>query len=200
MSDTKRDPANKNRQTMVSLAMLATGMLCLAYAAVPLYEVFCRVTGFGGTTQHVAAAPTSTNERLMRVRFDANISPDLPWSFKPMQTEVTVKLGEETLIFYKAKNLSNQPVSGIAAFNVTPEKTGEFFDKIACFCFDNQTLAAGEEVEMPVSFYVDPDLVKDRNLDGVKTITLSYTFFRAKDQPLAQAPSGSAEKATTPKL
>lgn len=200
MSDPKRDPAKKNRQTLISLAMLATGMLCMAYAAVPLYEIFCSMTGFGGTTQHVAAAPSSTNERLMKVRFDANTSPDLPWSFKPMQTEVTVKLGEETLIFYKAKNLSTQPVTGIAAFNVTPEKTGEFFDKIACFCFDSQTLAAGEEVEMPVSFYVDPELVKDRNLDGVKTITLSYTFFRAKDQPLAQAPSGPAEKATTPKL
>lgn len=190
----------KNKKTMLSLAMMATGMLCLAYASVPLYEIFCQVTGFGGTTQHSGALPSQTNERVMKVRFDANVSGDMPWSFKPMQTEVTVKLGEEKLIFYKAKNLSDRPITGIASFNVTPEKTGEFFDKIACFCFDNQTLAAGEEIEMPVSFFVDPELVKDRNLDGVKTITLSYTFFRAKEQPLAQAPSGAAEKATTPKL
>lgn len=196
MSDQKA----KNKKTMLSLAMMATGMLCLAYASVPLYEIFCQVTGFGGTTQHSGALPSQTNERVMKVRFDANVAGDMPWSFKPMQTEVEVKLGEEKLIFYKAKNLSNQPITGIASFNVTPEKTGEFFDKLACFCFDNQTLAPGEEIEMPVSFFVDPELVKFRNLDGVKTITLSYTFFRAKDQPLAQAPTGPAEKATTPKL
>ncbi|MFD2264158.1 cytochrome c oxidase assembly protein [Lacibacterium aquatile] len=194
------DVKAKNKKTMLSLAMMTTGMLCLAYASVPLYEIFCQVTGFGGTTQHSGAAPSETNERLMRVRFDANVAHGMPWSFKTLQTEVTVKLGEEKLIFYKAKNLSNEPITGVATFNVTPEKSGPFFDKIACFCFENQTLAPGEEIEMPVSFFVDPELVKDRSLDGVKTITLSYTFFRAKEQPLAQAPAAATEKAATPKL
>jgi cytochrome c oxidase assembly protein subunit 11 len=192
----------RNRRTMLSLAMLVTGMLCMAYASVPLYQLFCQVTGFGGTTQKAEAAPHETLDRVMHVRFDANVSRDLQWEFKPMQTEVSVKLGEEMLIFYKAKNISNETLTGIASFNVTPEKSGPYFNKIACFCFNNQTLAPGEEIEMPVSFFVDPELVKSRTMDGIKTITLSYTFFRAKDQqvkPLAAAPSADAA-AAAPKL
>lgn len=198
----RQQTGRRNRRTMLSLAMLVTGMLCMAYASVPLYQLFCQVTGFGGTTQKAEAAPHETLDRVMRVRFDANVSRDLQWEFKPMQTEVSVKLGEEMLIFYKAKNISNETLTGIASFNVTPEKSGPYFNKIACFCFNNQTLAPGEEVEMPVSFFVDPELVKSRTMDGIKTITLSYTFFRAKDQqvkPLAAAASADAA-AAAPKL
>ncbi len=181
------NPAQRNRRTLLSLAMLATGMLCLAYAAVPLYQLFCQVTGFGGATTRVEAASTHTAERMITVRFDANTDIALPWRFEPVQRSVDVKLGENSLIFYRAKNLSNEPVTGIASFNVTPLKTGGVFSKVACFCFDNQTLQPGEEIEMPVSFYIDPAMADDRTLADVKTITLSYTFYRAKAQSAAVA-------------
>lgn len=175
----------RNRRTLLSLAMLATGMLCLAYASVPLYQLFCQVTGFGGATTRADVASTATMERVITVRFDANTDAALPWRFEPMQRSVDVKLGENSLIFYRAKNLSNEPITGIASFNVTPLKTGGVFSKVACFCFDEQTLQPGEEVEMPVSFYIDPSMAEDRTLADVKTITLSYTFFRAKAQTAA---------------
>lgn len=179
--------AQRNRRTLLSLAMLATGMLCLAYAAVPLYQLFCQVTGFGGATTRAEAASTATRERIVTVRFDANIDPGLPWRFEPVQRSVQAKLGENMLIFYRAKNLAKEPVTGVATFNVTPLKTGGVFSKVACFCFDEQTLQPGEEVEMPVSFYIDPAMADDRTLNDVTTITLSYTFFRAKAQTAAVA-------------
>ncbi len=175
----------RNRRTLLSLAMLATGMLCLAYAAVPLYQLFCQVTGFGGATTRAEAASTTTRERTVTVRFDANIDPGLPWRFEPVQRSVEAKLGENMLVFYRAKNLAKEPVTGVATFNVTPLKTGGVFSKVACFCFDEQTLQPGEEVEMPVSFYIDPAMADDRTLNDVTTITLSYTFFRAKAQTAA---------------
>ncbi|KJV10945.1 cytochrome C oxidase assembly protein [Elstera litoralis] len=177
----------RNRRTLLSLAMLATGMLCLAYAAVPLYQMFCQVTGFGGATTRAETASTHTAERVIMVRFDANTDAALPWRFEPVQRSVAVKLGENSLIFYRAKNLSKEPITGIASFNVTPLKTGGVFSKVACFCFDEQTLQPGEEIEMPVSFYIDPAMADDRTLADVKTITLSYTFFRAKAQTAAAA-------------
>lgn len=186
-------PQNKrNQRTLVSLAMLATGMICLAYAAVPLYQMFCQVTGFGGASKRVEAASTATSDRIVTVRFDANTDPALPWKFEPVQRSVEAKLGENMLIFYRAKNLSKEPVTGMATFNVTPLKTGGVFAKVACFCFDQQTLQPGEDVEMPVSFYIDPAMAEDKTLNDVTTITLSYTFFRAKAQTAAVDGSKSA--------
>lgn len=174
-------------------------MVAAAYAAVPLYRIFCQVTGFGGTTQVSNAAPTEipaeAKDRLVTVRFDGNVNSRLPWAFEPVQREVTVKVGEQTLAFYRAKNLSDKPLTGTASFNVSPPIAGAYFDKIACFCFSEQTLQPGETVDMPVSFYVDPTVVKDHEMDGV-TITLSYTFFRADNgagaQQVSTAPAAAA--------
>lgn len=174
-------------------------MVAAAYAAVPLYRIFCQVTGFGGTTQVSKAAPTEipaeAKDRRVTVRFDGNVNSRLPWAFEPVQREVTVKVGEQTLAFYRAKNLSDKPLTGTASFNVSPPIAGAYFDKIACFCFSEQTLQPGETIDMPVSFYIDPTVVKDHEMDGV-TITLSYTFFRADDgagaQQVSNAPTAAA--------
>ncbi len=171
-----------NTVLAIGLLGLVAGMAGLAYASVPLYRLFCQVTGYGGTTQAAAAAPGSSGEaRLITVRFDAMVSPSLPWTFEPVVRAVEVKLGEDHLATYRATNLSDRPAAGMATFNVTPHKAGLYFNKIACFCFDRQVLEPGQSVEMPVSFYVDPALAGDPNLDEVKTITLSYTFFAAVD-------------------
>lgn len=174
--------ARRNRRLMFGLCGVVAGMTALAYAAVPFYELFCRVTGYGGTTQVAEAAPESISERTVRVRFNADINSRLPWRFRPVQREVTVRLGEENLAFYEAFNRSDRPVKGMATFNVTPLKAGEYFSKIHCFCFDEQTLDAGQSVDMPVSYFVDPGIAEDPNTRDVKTITLSYTFFRADDR------------------
>ena len=171
-----------NDRIALNLLMIVAGMLMLAYASVPLYSLFCKVTGFGGTTQTAVVAPPTSAilKRTMRVTFNADIDPHLPWSFKPLQKDITVRIGEKKLIFFSAKNNSNEPVTGIATFNVTPEKAGGYFNKIQCFCFSNQTLQPGQEVTMPVSFFIDPAIAADKNLDELQDITLSYTFFKAK--------------------
>lgn len=165
----------------VLLSCLATvgAMLSLTYASVPLYALFCQVTGYGGTTQVADGPSTRTLDRIITVRFDANVNPGLDWEFAPVQREVKSRVGETTLAFYRATNLSSRDVVGRAVFNVTPDKAGVFFDKIACFCFDEQTLKAGQTVEMPLSFFIDPEIADDHNLDDVTEITLSYTFFPA---------------------
>jgi cytochrome c oxidase assembly protein subunit 11 len=181
-----RDPA-KNRRTMMSLLMIVAGMGGLAAASPPLYRIFCQVTGFGGTTMRAQALPTQIADRVITVRFDANVA-DMPWSFQPEQRAVRVNVGENGLISYRATNKGSTAMTGMATFNVTPEIAGPYFSKIACFCFTDQRLAPGESVDMPVSFFVDPEILKDRNLDGVNTLTLSYTFFRSKTpevRPLA---------------
>ncbi|MBI3452554.1 MAG: cytochrome c oxidase assembly protein [Rhodospirillales bacterium] len=191
-------PASRpaNRRLAMIIAGTAVGMLGMAYAAVPLYTLFCQVTGFGGTTQRATEAPARIGERMMTVRFDANVAgSDLPWSFAPAQREVKVHVGEEKLIYYRATNRSAIATTGTATFNVTPNKAGIYFDKVACFCFTEQRLEAGESLDMPVSFFIDPKIVDDPNLRDVNTITLSYTFFRAKDDlkkpDLAAAPQRS---------
>jgi cytochrome c oxidase assembly protein subunit 11 len=189
--------ANKNRRTLVSLLAIGVGMGCLAYASVPLYRIFCQVTGFGGTTQRVEAAASEVGARQITVRFDAGVASGMPWEFAPDQVSVKVHVGETTLISYHARNKTSQPITGQATFNVTPLKAGIYFDKIQCFCFNEQTLAPGERAEMPVQFYINPDIVKDRNLDDVDTITLSYTFFRARQG--ADKPAAAAESAAPPK-
>jgi cytochrome c oxidase assembly protein subunit 11 len=171
----------RNRVVLVSLLALVAGMVGLAYASVPLYALFCRVTGFGGTTQRAEAAPGTVLERKVTVRFNADVNGGLPWSFRPNQREVTVRLGETALVSYHAENRGTQPVTGTAVFNVTPDKAGIHFNKIECFCFTEQVLQPGQSIDMPVAFFVDPAAATDVNMEDVKTITLSYTFFRARD-------------------
>ena len=169
----------KNRKVAVMSALLVAGMVGLAYASVPLYRMFCQVTGFGGTTQRAEAAPEKTVDRRMTILFDANTAGSLPWTFEPVQRSLEVKVGEENFAYYRATNNSDHAVTGSAVFNVTPDTAGAYFNKIQCFCFTEQTLKAGESVEMPVSFFVDPAIVEDHGLDKVSTITLSYTFYPA---------------------
>lgn len=174
------------RATAAALGVLAVSMAGLAFASEPLYRVFCSVTGYGGTTQ-VAAAPKPadgmalTNETVI-VRFDATVNSQLGWRFRPVQTQIKVRLGEEKLAFFEATNTSDEPIVGTATFNVAPHKSGAYFNKIQCFCFTEQVLKPGETAQMPVTFFVDPEMFKDENTADIKTITLSYTFFKAKDQ------------------
>ena len=184
------DLAKAKRRTVLSVLMMLTGMTLLVVYAVPLYEMFCRVTGYGGTTQRAAAAPGAMGARSFTIRFDAETNPQLPWGFRPAQRQVTVRAGERKLIFYVAKNLSDEPVTGTATFNVTPAKAGRYFNKIQCFCFSKQLLKPGQRVDMPVSFFIDPAILKAKNLRDVSVITLSYTFFRARKQARRPATSG----------
>ncbi len=178
----KKTLRQKNISLAINAAMVVVGMLLLAYASVPLYSLFCRVTGFAGTTQKAISAPPASAilKRTMRITFNADTDPNLPWQFKPLQKNITVRVGENKLVFFDAKNIGNEPVTGVATFNVTPEKAGGYFNKIQCFCFENQTLQPGQEVTMPVSFFIDPAIANDKNLDELQDITLSYTFFKAK--------------------
>jgi cytochrome c oxidase assembly protein subunit 11 len=169
----------KNRKVALMSALVVAGMVGLAYASVPLYRMFCQVTGFGGTTQRAEAAPEKTVDRRMTILFDANMAGSLPWTFEPVQRLLDIKVGEENFAYYRATNNSDHAVTGSAVFNVTPDTAGAYFNKIQCFCFTEQTLKAGESVEMPVSFFVDPAIVEDHGLDKVSTITLSYTFYPA---------------------
>lgn len=164
------------RVVMLSLAALAV-MVGLVSASVPLYRLFCKVTGSGGATQVAAIAPGATG-RMVTVRFDASVAKGMPWRFQPTQPEMKVHLGEQVLATYTATNTGTEPIIGTATFNVAPSKAGRYFDKIACFCFSEQRLEPGQTVEMPVTFFVDPALADDPLADEVGTITLSYTFFR----------------------
>lgn len=173
--------ARSNARLAITLIGVVFGMVGLSFAMVPLYQLFCQVTGWGGTTQVAEAVPETVSDRTIAVRFNADVNEKLPWSFGPVQREVEVKVGENRLAFYRAKNVGERPVIGTATFNVTPLKAGQYFSKIACFCFTEQRLEPGQEIDMPVSFFVDPAILDDPNLDDVKTITLSYTFFRDLD-------------------
>ncbi len=176
---------NRNSRTAFALVGVVVTMGALAWAAVPFYDWFCRVTGFAGTTQVSASAPDEILDEIVRVRFDANVDKDLGWTFRPMQTRMDVRIGENALAYYEAVNNTDQTITGTASYNVAPEVTGYYFDKIECFCFTEQTLKPGERVEMPVSFYIDPDLVKDRDAGHVRDITLSYTFHRTQPKRAA---------------
>ena len=176
--------AVKKYRTLGFLLVLIMGMGVLSYASVPLYKLFCQVTGYGGTTQQVTSPSSQILDRKIKIRFDANTKPTLDWNFQPVQTSIDISVGQNALAFYQAENTGKDPVVGTATFNVTPEKAGVYFNKIDCFCFVEQLLAPQEAVEMPVSFFIDPDIVNDPNLDDVTTITLSYTFFPSEDQSL----------------
>lgn len=179
------------------LGFLAAGaMLGLGYAAVPLYQLFCQVTGFGGTTQRATESDADLAARLAQsagaqtisVRFDATTSHNMPWTFAPEKVTETVQIGEREMAFFVARNDSGEPITGTATFNVEPEQTGKYFNKIQCFCFTEQTLQPGEEVRMPVLFFVDPAILDDPNAQGVEQITLSYTFNR-KPEPASTGAS-----------
>ena len=176
----KNDKANT--RVAVVCASVVFGMVGMAYASVPLYRIFCQVTGFGGTTQVSKGSDGVILDREMTVAFDANVNRNLDWSFKPVQTKITMKIGEEKLAFYRAKNTSNQTITGTAVFNVSPPLAGQYFNKVECFCFTEQTLKPGETKDMPVTFYIDPEIAKDKDLQELKTITLSYTFYEKPNQ------------------
>jgi cytochrome c oxidase assembly protein subunit 11 len=160
-------------------AAAVAGMTGLAFAAVPLYDAFCRVTGYGGTTQEATAAPSRVLDRRIDVRFDSNIAPGVPIEFTPKQTSETLHIGETGLAFYRIRNTSSEPIIVRATYNVTPHVAGQYFAKLECFCFQDRVLAAGEEAELPVVFFVDPDIVSDPETREIDTVTLSYTYFRS---------------------
>lgn len=170
----------RNRATALMGVGIIAAMLGLTAAAVPLYDLFCRVTGYGGTTGVAATAPAVVSDRTIEVRFNADVDHRLPWAFQPELRRMEVPIGANELAFYRARNDGDRPLVGTATFNVTPFEAGPYFNKIACFCFQEQLLAAGESIEMPVSFYVDPAILDDPALADVTSITLSYTFFLAE--------------------
>jgi cytochrome c oxidase assembly protein subunit 11 len=180
---------HRHRAVALWCAALVVAMVGAAYASVPLYRLFCQVTGFDGTPR-VAAAPSATVlDRQVAVRFDANVATGLPWRFEPVEKTLKVRVGENALAFYRATNASDRPVRGMATFNVLPEQAAPFFNKLECFCFKEQLLQPGETVEMPVSFFIDPQIVADKDAHGVAHITLSYTFY-----PVTPAKPGVADK------
>ena len=180
------DPrARKRERANIRVAALSLGgaavMVGSAFALVPYYDAFCRAIGIGGDPQIVAENTTQIIDRQVTVRFDANTDPQLAWKFEASQKSATMNLGETVTLYYRATNLADHPTTGTATFNVTPDKIGKYFNKIECFCFQEQTLQPGQSVDMGVTFYVDPALASDEHTEEVKTITLSYTFFRSKD-------------------
>jgi cytochrome c oxidase assembly protein subunit 11 len=179
--------SRRNGTTVALLGAVVCGMVGLSFASVPLYRLFCQATGFGGTTQRAAAAPDQVAGALVTVRFDAQTAPDLGWEFRPLESAVRLHPGEQREVLFRATNRTAETVTGTATFNVTPTKTGVYFDKLQCFCFNEQQLKPGESRDMGVVFFVDPDLLTDPNTSDVRTITLSYTMFRAHqaDRPNA---------------
>ncbi|MGI9511863.1 MAG: cytochrome c oxidase assembly protein [Anderseniella sp.] len=196
MSD--RQPVGKsNLRVAVMAGSVAVGMVGVAYAAVPLYQIFCQVTGFGGTTQRADASPEKPLDQKITVTFDANVNSSLSWEFTPVQHSQTIRIGEQKLAFYKAKNTTSRPLTGTATFNVTPVGAGVYFSKIECFCFTEQTLQPGQSVDMPVSYFVDPDIVDDPDMKSVNTITLSYTFYAVDEEPVKTSSSSRPQTDNT---
>jgi len=183
---------SRNSLIGVVLVGVVGGMAGLSFAAVPLYRMFCAATGYNGTPKIGPAASPGADGRSITVRFNATTSPSLPWRFAPNEGSLTVPLGEDRLTSYAGQNRSAQAVTGVATYNVTPEKAARYFHKTACFCFDQQTLAAGQEMQFPLSFWVDPAIADDPDTRDVRTITLSYTFFRSLDDA---ARNGGLDKA-----
>ena len=174
---------------MLLLVSVVAGMVGMSFASVPLYQLFCSATGFGGTTRRADAAPGRVAAGLITVSFEAQVAPGLDWEFRPLKEQIAVHPGEQTQVFFRAVNQSKTPVTARAIYNVTPTKVGIYFDKLQCFCFNNQTLAPGEGVNMGVVFFVDPDILTDPSTGEVRSITLSYTMFRA---PETASPTASA--------
>jgi cytochrome c oxidase assembly protein subunit 11 len=186
---TRSQRSRRNGATVLLLVAVVTGMIGMSFASVPLYRLFCSATGFGGTTRRAEAAPTRIATGLITVRFDAQIAPGLDWEFRPLKDTITVHPGARNQVFFRAINRTAAPVTARAIYNVTPTKAGIYFDKLQCFCFNNQTLGPGESVDMGVVFFVDPDIMTDPSTSDVRSITLSYTMFRA---PQTAPPTASA--------
>jgi cytochrome c oxidase assembly protein subunit 11 len=178
--------AMANWAVVAGLAVIIGVMVGIVSYSTTLYRLFCAATGFGGATQRVAANTATISNRIVTVRFNTDLAPGLPWRFEPVQPQVQVHLGEQMMAYFRAENLSDKPLVGHATFNVTPNKAGPYFDKIQCFCFSEERLSPHESVEMPVEFYVDPQLAADANTSDVDTITLSYTFFPSVEPGKAQ--------------
>jgi len=182
-------PAPANRRTAIIMVLVACAMLGLGFAAVPLYRLFCQVTGFAGTTQRATEAQAvdaaqfakSAGGATISIRFDGQVDRNLPWTFKPLQTTHTIAIGERDMALFMAENNSDRPITGAATFNVVPEQTGAYFNKIQCFCFTQQTLQPHQAVRMPVIYYVDPKILQDPDAKDVQQITLSYTFHEVKN-------------------
>jgi cytochrome c oxidase assembly protein subunit 11 len=186
---------SRHGATVIILLAVIVGMTGLTVASVPLYRIFCAATGFGGTTQRVQSVPDEISKALVRISFDAQIAPGLDWEFRPLTAAVDVRPGAQTQVFFRAVNHSAAPVTARAVYNVTPAKIGIYFDKLQCFCFNNQTLAPGQKADMGVVFFVDPEMLKDPDTREVRAITLSYTMFRAAS---ASPPSADAAPARLP--
>ena len=187
---------HRNRRVGLYALLGALFMLALGYASVPLYRMFCQATGFNGTTQRASdsqASAVKVSAATISVRFDGNIDRDLPWSFSPVQVTQTVKLGARSLALFRARNLSDQAIVGRASFNVSPDEAGKYFNKIQCFCFTEQTLQPGQDVRMPVTYYVDPAILQDEEARAIKQITLSYTFHEDKEATAALAEKRAAK-------
>lgn len=195
MTDPNAIPnARHHRRTALAVLAMVVAMTSLAYAAVPLYRVFCRATGYGGTPQVATAGAATRGSRTLNVRFDTNVAPGLPWRFEPDVPEVAVRTGQTMTVFFKVRNMAARDTAANAQYNITPDMGGFYFNKIACFCFDEQRLGPNETVELPVVFFLDPKLEQDPTMAKVDSLTLSYTFFAAKP---AKAASNAA---VTPKL
>jgi cytochrome c oxidase assembly protein subunit 11 len=180
--------ASRNRRTVLACSAAVLAMTGLSFAAVPLYNLFCKVTGFGGTPMVGTAATGKTSERIVSVAFDANVAPALGWRFEAERTEIKAQVGVTQTVFYKITNTSSRPMTGIATYNVQPNQSGAYFVKIQCFCFTETTLQPGETLEAPVVFYIDPEIELNRELASLKAITLSYTYFPSKNgQPVAES-------------
>lgn len=172
---------HSNKKTAITILLIVAGMFAFAFAAFPLYSIFCKATGYGGTPKKAISNEHKIGDRQFRVRFNADVSGSLGWEFKPLQGYIDLKTGENKLAFFYARNDTKTSETGVATFNITPDVAGQYFNKIQCFCFNNQTLVPGEDAKMPVSFFIDPKIEQDPDLKGVDTITLSYTFFKAED-------------------
>ncbi len=186
--------STRNRRSAMILAGIVVAMGGLAYASVPLYQLFCQVTGYGGTPRSADHVPAQTLDRQVTIRFNADISRSLPWRFRPAQKEIALRIGEQGLAFYQATNQATTTTSGTAIYNVTPLKVGSYFNKIDCFCFEEQSLAPGQSVDMPVAFYIDPAIDDDPNMKDISTITLSYTFFPVIDEDTQDAVNNDNKK------
>jgi cytochrome c oxidase assembly protein subunit 11 len=200
MTTPQIDQRTRTSNKLVAAICVAffAGMVGMAYAAVPLYALFCKVTGYGGTTQRVEQYSDRVLDRKITVRFDANVAGGVPWDFKPVVREMTMKIGETAQAHYTATNLFPTPSAGRATFNVTPEMAGAYFNKVECFCFTDTTLQPGETLDMPVVFYVDPDIADVPELKNMTTITLSYTFFPIDvAKPVAAAPQAGGDAIQT---
>ena len=181
------DLHQKNKKVLAIMLGIAIGMVALSFASVPLYRRFCQVTGYGGTTQTTAQNTSKIYNREIIVQFDASVDPHLPWVFKPEQRRVKVKVGQSAIISYIAENKGKLPIAGTAIHNVTPSEAGQYFNKTQCFCFGQQVLKPGEKEHLPVTFFIDPKIMDDRELTNLKTITLSYTFYRQASPELEKA-------------